>query len=131
MIEIEDFYVITDGGLCIYAKTRKAEQETNRDLLAGFMSAIQTFARQMDTAGVDAFTLGTTKFLFLKASNLFFVAKVPVAAKDKEVRKELQELQDIFFLHATPDILAGKWKGNLKDLAGLEENFSKILWEPT
>jgi hypothetical protein len=131
MLEIEDFYVITDGGLCLYAKTRKAETGPNRDLLAGFMSALQTFAKQMDSAGVDAFTLGSSKFIFLKVKELYFVAKVPTAAKDKDVRKELIELGEIFLKNIPADFTTGTWSGNLKEFRGLDENFSRFLCDTT
>lgn len=129
MVDVEDFYVLTEGGLCLYAKTQDVETQVKRDLFAGFVSAIQAFAKQMQGTGVDAFHLGASKVTFLKVKNLFFVVRTPLKENDKEVRKELQKMQEVVCQNSAIKNLA-QWKGNLKEFACLDEVLGRFFPAP-
>ncbi len=106
--EIIEFYIITDGGNCVYSKSTQAQLD--QTLFAGFLSALNSFSKQVGKSGIEGFSLGKSKFFIYTDHKLFFVARTEPNAKDGTVRRLLREMVQIFFRRFPPELFEKSWE---------------------
>ncbi len=105
--EINEFYIITNAGNCIYSKSTQAQLD--QTLFAGFLTALNSFSQQIGKSGIDGFSLGKSKFLIYAAHKLLFVARTDPNAKDGTVRRHLREMVQIFFRRFPAELFETSW----------------------
>ncbi len=111
--EIQEFYIVTEAGSCIYSKSSQAQ--IDQTLFAGFLTALNSFSKQIGKSGIDGFSLGKSKFLIYATHKLLFVARTEPNAKDGTVRRILREMVQIFFHRFPPELFEKDWD-TAKDL---------------
>ncbi len=122
---INEFYIITESGTCIFSKSRTAE--IDQSLFAGFMTALNSFSKQMTQDNINAFSLGKSKYIIVSSNHLLFVARIDLKEKDKEVQKHLMEMRDIFFKRFNKDMFSGQWNGNVSVFNALSDDYARFL----
>ncbi|OLS15139.1 MAG: hypothetical protein RBG13Loki_1235 [Promethearchaeota archaeon CR_4] len=128
MAGIDEFYIITETGNCIYSKSRTAD--IDQTLFAGFMTALNTFSNQLARDNLNAFSLGKSKYFIVNANKLLFVARTDIKEKEKSMQKTLEEMQEIFFKRFKSDKFAGKWDGDVSIFTILDADYARFLLDP-
>ncbi len=129
MPDIEEFYVITENGACVFAKTN-GRDSIQGDLLAGFLSAINMLSTHVTSDTIQAFNFGNRQWILHQEHEMQFVAVVGKGINAKSVRKQLQAFATRFFELYTPEYMAKKWSGNLDIFKRLNEPFNQLLADP-
>ncbi len=122
---INEFYIITESGTCIFSKSR--ELEIDQSLFAGFMTALNAFSKQMTKDNINAFSLGKSKYVIVSSGHLLFIARIDLKEKGKEIQKTLMEMKDIFFKRFGKEMFAGEWNGDVSIFAVLNEDYARFL----
>ncbi len=125
MPHIEEFYVITETGICIYAHT--LHNEIDENLFAGFMTALNQFSMSWSSESLNAFRLGQAKYTILSQDKLLFVARTSIKAKEKALRKELQEMVEIFQDRAGTLDFSAPWESTRDAQGELNDALNRFL----
>jgi hypothetical protein len=100
MSSVKEFWIIRKEGIPIFSYSPKDNLQSN--LISGFFSAIQTFARNISTPSeknyVSAISLGNSVFNFLVNNrfDIFFILKSEEKLSEKVAKKHLKEIESIF-----------------------------------
>lgn len=97
MVNISEIWIITETGLPLFNKS--VDQKMDMFVLGGFLSAIQTFIKaSFQEEKLDRLVMGESKltFLYAKGTNIFIVVRTHKKEKDKEIRKKLELIKDLF-----------------------------------
>ncbi len=129
MPEIEEFYVITANGACVFSRT-SGREGIQGDLLAGFLSAINMLSTHVTSDTIQAFNFGNRQLIMHQEHDMQFVAVVSKGTNPKSIRKQLQAFAARFFELYSPDYMAKKWSGNLDIFARLNEPFNQLIADP-
>ncbi len=129
MPEIEEFYVITENGACVFSKTY-GRDSLQGDLLAGFLSAINMLSTHVTSDTIQAFNFGNRQLIMHQEQEMQFVAVVGKGVNPKSIRKQLQAFAKRFFELYPPEYMAKKWAGNLDIFARLNEPFNQLIADP-
>ncbi len=127
--EINEFYIITDAGNCIYSKSTQAQLD--QTLFAGFLTALNSFSQQIGKSGIDGFSLGKSKFLIYAAHKLLFVARTEPNAKDGTIRRLLREMVQIFFRRFPPDMFEKSWDAASDMFSALNQDYEPFFMDKT
>ncbi|TXT54740.1 MAG: hypothetical protein BAJALOKI2v1_730012 [Promethearchaeota archaeon] len=117
---IRDFLILNSAGNTIYEHI--SDKTIEGQLVGMLMSALDSFANQIDEGGLQNFELSDTRFSLLKKHGLIFIASSSQKVKEKNLLEELNSLTESFFDKYGKDIMI-KWDGDL----GLFENFDQIV----
>jgi hypothetical protein len=123
--DIDEFYIITVAGMCIYSKSRRSE--IDQSLFAGFMTALNSFSKEISSETIKSFKLGKTKYVISTSDQLLFIAKTDVKAKEENVYKTLKEMEAIFFEKFPPEMMKNEWDGNLDMFSALDAQYDRYL----
>jgi len=107
MATVTLFSVVTEEGNCVYSKSNDAK--TDKEMLPGLMTAMESFTKKLFSGELESVSIGKSKYFVIADHGLLFVARTELNVKDAVVRKELEELRDIFFLKFPAEIHSGKW----------------------
>jgi hypothetical protein len=90
---------------------RVYDERVDSQLFGGFMSALNSFASQIDEGGISNFELGTKKFILRRKNDLVFIANCDTKEKNKNAEKELENVVERFFKRY-PEDMVKNWSGN-------------------
>lgn len=132
---LQDLWVIDANGVVLYK--RVFDEKLNDQLFGGFMSALNSFASQLDSQGLSSFDLGAKKFILLKKDTLFFVSNFDKKLQPKKAQKELESVASEFLHVYTVELVA--WDGNVTTFENfgdhvrdsfedVVDNFEKAFW---
>lgn len=132
---LQDLWIMDPTGAVLFK--RVFEEKINEQLFGGFMSALNTFASQIDQNGLSSFDIGNKKFILLKKDNLFFISNFDSNVNPKRASKELEDIAQKFLSAYPVDILT--WDGDVKKFEGFDKkiqdsledvigNFQKAFW---
>jgi hypothetical protein len=100
MSSVKEFWIIKKEGIPIFSYSPKDNLQSN--LIGGFFSAIQTFARNISTPSeknyVSAISLGDSVFNFLinNRYDIFFILKSKEKLSEKVAKRHLKEIESLF-----------------------------------
>ncbi len=100
-MDFQELYILLDSGLCFYSKTRRLNEES--DLLGGFFTAIDSFAKVMGVDNISSFVMGHSLYSFSRVYNLLFVIRTSAGIKREHLKRLLERVQQIFFKHFPPE----------------------------
>ena len=128
MTFLEEFYVITDTGMCLYSKTQ-GHKNQDADLIAGYINALNAFSIQMSRDHIRSVNFGKSKLIFENKYGIQFVARVGRNTKTAEIRKKIEDFSDRFFRIFPPEFIAKKWRGNMDCFKKIEGTFQQSFHE--
>jgi hypothetical protein len=117
---LQDIWILLKNGVVIYQRT--FNNDLDPQLFGGFMSALNSFATQLNRDGLSSFEMGNKKFYFLKRELLTFISNAAKEVKPKKVMDELINIADKFEQHYPREIIE-HWDGNLNFF----ESFEKVI----
>jgi esterase/lipase superfamily enzyme len=106
---IRDFLILNHAGITIYEYL--SDKTIQGELVGMLMSALDTFANQIDEGGLQNFELSDTRFSLLKKHSLIFVASSSQKVKEKNLLEELNHLTELFFEKYGIEIMK-EWDGD-------------------
>ena len=97
MEKFEEFWIIHFSGPPLFFYSVDTKFDPN--LVAGFFSAIQMFAKNMSVDnGLNSLTIGQNTFTFLTSEQykLYFIAKSKKKVKEKRIIKKMEDIRQRF-----------------------------------
>ncbi len=122
---MEEFFVISETGMCLYSKIQEGHQTQDVDLIAGYINALNAFSVQVTREHIRSVYFGTSKLIVENRHGMQFVARVGREAKTADIRKKLGDFSGRFFKMFPPEFIAKKWRGNMDCFAKIEGTFHK------
>ncbi len=123
MTGMEEFYVITETGMCVYSKTQQSHQKKDVDLVAGYINALNAFSVEMTSDQIRSVYFDKSKLIINNQHGMQFVARVGYDASTTVVRRKLEDFAGRFFKMFPPEFLAKKWRGNMDCFAKVDGTF--------
>ncbi len=120
---LQDMWIMSQDGTVLFK--RVYEEKLNEQLFGGFMSALETFASQMDDKGLSSFEIGQKKFILKKTQKLFFVANFDKKVNPKKASAELESVASKFFATYQVELLS--FRGNIEAFKGFEKQIQDSL----
>ncbi len=113
MTGLEEFYVITETGICVFSKTQEGHRAQDVDLIAGYINALNAFSIQMTSDHIQSVHFQKSKLIINNRNGMQFVARVGKEEPTPVIRQKLEEFAGHFFKMFPPEFLAHKWRGNM------------------
>ncbi len=129
MTGVEEFYVITETGMCVYSKTQEGHQKKDVDLIAGYINALNAFSVEMTSDQIRSVHFDKSKLIINNQQGMQFVARVGYEASTSVVRQKLKEFAGHFFKMFPPEFIAHKWRGNMECFAKVDGTFKQSFHE--
>ncbi len=125
---VEDVFLIHNSGLLVTKVTRKLDEDVDREIFSGMLTAVQEFIkdsfRKSERGGLNRMDFGTHKIL-IEHGQYTFLATVLLGGEPEflplfmlEVIKEVEQKYGSFL---------DKWDGSYSKLEGLEDIVRKLL----
>jgi hypothetical protein len=93
------------------------------------MTAMENFTKQLFSGELESVSIGKLRYFVIADHGLLFVARAEMNLKDIIVRKELQELRDIFFEKFPPDKYSEKWDEIVDASGALDASYDRFFKE--
>ncbi len=94
---IEGFWIVSQGGLCIYSFETDSVSNIDSTLFGGIITAINDFSKEVSGAGLEATKMGDLQILYTTRSKMLFVIGVSQSAPLQKAKKILDQLAMNFF----------------------------------
>jgi hypothetical protein len=133
---LRDLWICATSGTVLYH--RVFDKKLDVQLFGGFMSALDSFATQLNNQGLSAFELGNKKFYFVRRKDLTFIANCDNQVKPKKAIEELEHIASHFTQTYSEEFFKN-WMGNVdvfekfstvieNSLEDIVENFKGAFW---
>ncbi len=122
---LQDLWIMTPDGTVLFK--RVFEEKLNEQLFGGFMSALETFASQLDDHGLSSFEIGSKKFILKKEQGNFYVANFDKKVNPKKAQAELEEIARKFINAYQVELMS--FRGNIEAFKGFEKQIQESLEE--
>lgn len=129
MTGMEEFFVITETGMCVYSKIQEGHQKKDVDLIAGYINALNAFSVEMTQDHIRSVHFGKSKLIINNQHGMQFVARVGYEASTTIVRQKLEDFAGRFFKIFPPEFIAKKWRGNMDCFAQIDGTFHQSFRE--
>ncbi|MBN2152894.1 MAG: hypothetical protein JW839_15690 [Candidatus Lokiarchaeota archaeon] len=120
---LQDIWIMTHDGTVLFK--RVFEEKLNEQLFGGFMSALETFASQLDDHGLSSFEIGSKKFILKKGQGCYFVANFDKKVNPKKAQAELEEVAKKFIGAFQVELMA--FRGDVETFKGFEKQIEDSL----
>ena len=124
---IQDLWIQRTGGIVIFSRVF---HETIEDQLFGaLMSALNAFAQEIASGGLDNFEIKNIRFTIIKKERLFFIANSSKKYKEKKILAELEQIAKKF-IEQYPETNNDNWDGSIDDYKTFESKITNALEDP-
>lgn len=106
---LEDIWIIQNG---VVLFSRNYQGSINDQMFGAYLYALDLFSSKIATKGVQEFELKNNKFLLKRHKEILFIVNAPSTIKQKKIKKELDNLADMFLTEYTPEFFQN-WDGNI------------------
>ncbi len=121
---IENFWVITKAGILIYSKSYLNLGVCN-ELLAGFLSAIGSFAQESTKSEIKSILMKDKKFSYTIDANLIFVISTQISDNNILIQDLLCKIKDNFLKKYSKEIT--NFDGNVDRFKLFDTDFEDII----
>ncbi len=120
---LQDLYIMKSEGTVLFK--RVFEEKLSEQLFGGFLSALETFASQLDEHGLSSFEIGSKKFILKKELGNYFVANFDKKVNPKKAQAELEEIAKKFMSTYQVELMA--FRGDVEAFKGFEKQIQDSL----
>ena len=120
---MEHVWIMKTDGIVLFHKG--SADGFDCDLIAGFLSAVNIFASQIDENGLKEIELGNRAIAISKVHDLFFIIMHEKKVKAKKIAEKLKQMVAVFF-DLYPQEKLNAWRGNLSEFSQLTTAFAII-----
>ncbi len=121
---LQDIWILTEGGITVYH--RVFNDKLDDQLFGGLMSALNSFAEELERGGLSNFELQDKRFTILKHKSFLFIANSSIKVKVKKVMNELNSIVNRFF-ELFPEHILDNWDGDISMFSSFEQNIQDSL----
>jgi predicted regulator of Ras-like GTPase activity (Roadblock/LC7/MglB family) len=126
---IKSFLIISKDGVPLFTED-PGERTSDNTLIGCFLSAIQSFAKEVSNSGIDSIKMDSYSFFYSAKDPIFsIVAAEPTDDIDSRVYKIIAERLSRSFLQKYPKEIIEKKKGEISSFQEFKEDFKKISQE--
>ena len=111
-------WILSEHGLVLYHACKDGSIDAH--LFAGFLSAANTIAMQLDDDGLGGIELGTTRITISRSRGLLFIGLHDKRVKEKRVAADMRAVTGKFFSMYPPAVIDG-WNGNARAFAAFDQ----------
>ena len=131
---VEEFWIIDTSGICLFHRAlhggsnimdRKFEIQVDEQLFSGLLSGIMSFAEEVSQEKIKKIELNEGKFLFFARQNLIFIVRSLLNKSDKDVKKKIQIIQDLFIKKYSDELDA--FDGDVSSFRLFEKDLEDIF----
>ncbi|HMF31646.1 MAG TPA: hypothetical protein VKK79_09540 [Candidatus Lokiarchaeia archaeon] len=122
---IEEIFIITNAGVCIYSKSRKVTMDKN--IIAGFLTALNSFSKEMSKEPISSIVLNNFRFTFSAFQNLLFIIRTDIASNQAVIEENLMKIQNIFFKFYPPENFPKEWDQYVENSMDLDAQYEKFF----
>ncbi len=123
---IQDLWIVNEAGIVLFS--RVYNEKVDAQLFGSLLSALNSFAEELDQGGLSNFVLGKKEFTILKMHTCLFIASSSKRYNQKLVSKELRTVAEKFFDMFPPEMVKN-WDGNVKAFNKFEQEIKPELDE--
>ena len=122
---MEHVWIMKTDGIVLFHKGSDTDEKINCDLIAGFISAMNVLASQMDERGLSEIEFGQGMMSIAKVHDVLFIIQHDKHVKHKKIASRLDQMASVFFSLYPPQMLS-TWRGNLSLFSPLNEAIAVI-----
>ncbi len=124
---IQDLWIQRIDGIVLFS--RVFHQTIEDQLFGALMSALNAFAQEIASGGLNNFEIKNIRFSIIKKENLFFIANSSKKHKEKKILSELEKVAEKF-LEQFPETNKNEWHGRLDEYQDFESKITDALEDP-
>jgi hypothetical protein len=125
---IQDLWVVKeDSGILLY--NRDQYDDVSPHLFGSFMSALNSFAKNLNEEGISEFELGKKKYLIKSLKGVLFIGNANKKTKQENFKKELYEVINRF-MEKYADKILKQWVGNVEIFNEFHQDLDEITQDP-
>ncbi|TXT56181.1 MAG: hypothetical protein BAJALOKI2v1_620015 [Promethearchaeota archaeon] len=122
---LQDIWVIKeDSGIVLFHRDKAGKFPA--EIFGGLMSAIDSFAKNVNEAGISSFELSNVRFCLKKHNGILAIANSNSNIDRSKVHLELEKVINQF-LQQYPIEFFKSWDGNIEDFSDFEKDLEEIL----
>ncbi len=121
---LQDFWILSEAGIVIFH--RYFDKTLDEQLFGGLLTALNTFAEELEKGGMSNFELSNTRFYMKKKNTFLFVTNTKKKLKPKKVIQELDIIIESFFEFYPLEILKN-WNGDISIFMNFENKIEDSL----
>ncbi len=119
-----EFWIIDRNGITLYHNKKDKVAGINKNLFSGFVSAFVDIINVSSSENVESIKFKDSKLIMIAThvhEKLLFIARTNLKAKDRNIRKELTKLSELFHEEFGEELAS--WVGEMDTF----EDFGKYL----
>ncbi len=124
---IQDIWIQRSEGIVIFS--RVFHQTVEEQLFGALMSALNSFALEIASGGINNFEIQNIRFTIKKKQNLLFIVNSSKKFKEKKILSELEQIADKF-IEMYPETVLEDWDGSVDRYKSFEKEISNALEDP-
>jgi len=110
-------------------RAKGIQESVNPNLLSGFINVIRGMLQISANSDIESMNLSEQKLIFHVSTypdkNLLYIARVYNKVKDKNIKKQLQKIAEVFLAKYGPQ--ASQWKCETSLFEGFEKDLAEYL----
>jgi hypothetical protein len=124
---IQDIWIQRSGGIVIFS--RVFHQTVEDQLFGALMSALNSFAQEIASGGLNNFEIQKIRFTIIPKQNLIFIVNSSRKFKEKKILSELEQIAEKF-IEMYPETVLDEWDGAIDKYKSFEKVISSALEDP-
>lgn len=125
---LQDIWIVKeDSGIVIFH--RENNNNVSPQLFGGLMSALNSFAENLDEDGLSSFEFSNKKFLIIKEKGILFIGNCEKHNNTKKLNVIMKKIMEQFFFRFSIE-LSKVWDGNLEIFSDFQKDLNEILADP-
>ena len=108
---IKDIWILTQTGTVVFE--RVFNSNVNAQLFGGLMSALNSFASELESGGLTNFGSNSMRFTLLKNHHFLFVCTAAKKVKEKRLHEEIKKIAEKFFNLYPVEWFKNEWDGDI------------------
>ncbi|MFX0134737.1 MAG: hypothetical protein ACFFDN_13940 [Candidatus Hodarchaeota archaeon] len=92
---IHNVWILNTNGICLLDRNYSST-DLDRNLVAGFVSAIESFSKKLTQRHVDSILMGDIRILYIVGEKIIVAIAIDAEDDEEEIRRKVEALQRTF-----------------------------------
>lgn len=92
---IHNVWILNTNGICLLDRNY-SNTDVDRNLVAGFVSAIESFSKKLTQRDVDSIVMGDIRILYIVGEKIIVAIAIDSEDDEEEIRRKVEALQRTF-----------------------------------
>lgn len=125
---IKDIWILTQTGTVVFK--RVFNSNVKAQLFGGLMSALNSFANELESGGLTNFGSSSMKFTLLKNHDFLFVCTAEKKVKEKRLHEVIIKVAEKFFNLYPAEWCKNEWDGDISIFDNFVNEIKFALQQP-